>query len=112
MKPVKFQSRTTPTLVIEVVNEDGSPEDLSGATRKNIIVRRPDGSEFMRALGLYTDGVDGKLDITFTRDELRPTKVAVDYYYQVDLKFGDWDGPLPQCQFSVSPNLSSLVETA
>jgi len=112
MNAVKFQARTTPTLIVEVVDEDGRPIDISGATRKKILVRRPDGSEFLRVMSFFTDGVDGKLEITFTRDELLPTKVAVDYYYQIDLAYGDWDGPLPQCQFSVSPNLSRLVETA
>ena len=109
MESVVFNACTTPTLVIDVVNEDGQPHDLSSATRKRIIVRRPNGSEFVKSLSNYTNGVDGKLTVTFAKADLPQPDRQVDYLYQVDLAFGTWDGPLPWAKFTVQPNLSRTL---
>lgn len=109
MESVVFNASTTPTLIIDVVDENNEPRDLSAATRKRILVRRPNGSEFIKTLSFHTDGVDGKLRVTFAKTDLPNPDRQVDYLYQVDLAFGTWDGPLPWGKFTVQPNLSRTL---
>lgn len=99
-----FYAYSTPTLVITIQNQDGRAIDISGATRKDLIYRTPNGEEKRVAMSYFTDGVDGKLEYTFT---VQQTKVEGDYMCQVDLAYDDWDGPSDEFSFTIRRNVIS-----
>lgn len=97
-----FQAATTSTLNV-LVTRNGSPEDLSAATRKNLIYIKPrTGERIVIALENLTDGVDGWLTVTFTPAQIQ---ASGSYPCQLDLKYGDWDGPTKTFAFECLPNL-------
>ena len=103
-KSIIFQAYSTPTLVITIQDQDGQAIDISGATRKDLIYRTPNGEEKRVAMSYVSDGVDGQLDYTFT---VQQTKVEGDYMCQVDLAYDDWDGPSDEFSFTIRRNVIS-----
>lgn len=106
MGQVVFQQSSTPTLDINIVDENGGVVDFSGATRKRVVIVRPNGEEFEKTIAYVTDGSDGRGRVVFTRAEI---KIPGTYRGQPDLAYGDWDGPLPEFQFTVNQNLSRTL---
>ena len=54
----------TGTVVEVTVKEGGSALDISSATTKNIIIKKPDGSKLTKAASFKTDGTDGIIKFT------------------------------------------------
>jgi hypothetical protein len=97
-----FQAGSSATLNIRVV-KNGEAEDVSAATRKNLIYIKPrTGERVVVALSNLTDGADGWLTVTFTPAQIQ---AAGSYPCQLDLKYGDWDGPTKTFAFECLPNL-------
>lgn len=49
---------------------NSSPVNISGATVKNIIFTKPDGTKVTKDASLYTDGLDGIMVYTTVADDL------------------------------------------
>lgn len=47
-----------------VTNQDDAVVDLSTATTKQIILKKPDGTKLTKTASFVTDGTDGKLSYT------------------------------------------------
>ncbi len=57
------------TFKCTILNGDGI-ENVSGATTKNIIFTRPDGTKMTKAASFYTDGSDGIITYTVVSGDL------------------------------------------
>ena len=57
---IKKKDWGTP-LIIEIKDEKGNVEDISGATIKKMIFKKPDGARVSKVAEFYTDGTDGKI---------------------------------------------------
>lgn len=47
--------------IIITITEDGSVVNVSSATTKEILIRKPSGTLLTNTASLYTDGTDGKI---------------------------------------------------
>ncbi len=89
--------------IFEVTVMDGAAVvDVSTATTKEFIFRKPDLSTVTKAAAFSTNGVDGKLKYTFLSGDLDQTGV---WFLQahIVLPTGAWRSD--QLSFSVFPNL-------
>lgn len=50
------------TRFVVTILDEGSIVDISGATTKDIIFLKPDGTTLTKAANFVTDGTDGKID--------------------------------------------------
>jgi hypothetical protein len=55
---------------ITLQDQDGAAADVSGATTKQIIFRKPGGTVVTKAADFVTDGTDGKIDYTAASGDL------------------------------------------
>lgn len=55
---------------IRIVDQDGDVEDVSTATTKEIIFRRPDGTTLTKTASLTTDGTDGYIEYSSVNGDL------------------------------------------
>ena len=106
MPEIVFQASSTPTIIVNFVDTNGRPEDISGASRKRIVIRNESNAEAVKTLSLVTDGKDGKAYVTLAKADIKQPGV---YTAQVDAAFGTWDGPYPEFTFTVRPNLSKTL---
>lgn len=77
------------TLRGTVYNETGGVEDISSATTKNFIFRKPDGSILTKAGSFATDGSNGVLTYIFVAGDLN-TSGRWEVEIQVILASGKW----------------------
>lgn len=73
-----------------------------GATVKNIIVQRPDGTTFTRPGVFTTDGTDGKIYFLTIAGDLT---MSGTYYIQSYLELPSWQGHSDIGEFEVFDNL-------
>lgn len=98
-----YQAASTATLQVQVVDKNRRPQDLSSATRKQIVVVKPKGGgRIVKTLSLLNDGTDGWLTVTFDPKEVKEPGT---YSWQLDLAFGSWDGPTASMSFECLRNL-------
>src|SRR5262245_53446698 len=91
-------------LLTYVDPDTGSAMDLSNATTKNLIFRRPDGRTFTRAAEFVTNGADGKLKyITTAADDTTP---AGRWRVQADVIKPDYEGRSRVGMYWVLRNIS------
>jgi len=57
-------------LTLTIKNQSDAIVDISTATAKSIIFKRPDGSTFTKAAAFVTDGSDGKITYTLADGDL------------------------------------------
>ena len=57
---IKKKDHGTP-VIIEIKDDKGNIEDVSGALIKKMIFGRPDGSRVSKDAEFFTDGTDGKI---------------------------------------------------
>lgn len=71
------------------VNSDSSPLDISAASTKQIIFRKPDGNIMTKDAAFYTDGTDGIIQYATLEDDL---SIAGTWKIQalVALPSGNW----------------------
>lgn len=50
--------------------ENGSPVDISSATQKDLIFKKPPQDKFIRAADFVTDGTDGKIKYSSVAGEI------------------------------------------
>lgn len=55
--------------------EGSTVVDISAATTKQLIFKKPDGTLLTKAGSFYTDGTDGILQYTSIADDLTPTGI-------------------------------------
>ena len=70
MNVVHVNSVTSCSLFVTVKDREGNPADVSGAEDRRITLTRPDGSFFTHNGEFETDGKDGKLKLTVTKEQL------------------------------------------
>ncbi len=92
-------------LTFQVNDSWNQPSDLSPAVGSNALqikIVRPDGTEFIRAMGFVTDGKDGKLSYTLQQGDL-----SIEGQYQanciVTFPSGEWTTTI--AEFNVDPVL-------
>lgn len=60
-----------PTFRGTILDQDGDAVDISGASSKQIVLRKPDGTtKITKSATLTNDGTDGKLEYTAAASEL------------------------------------------
>lgn len=67
-------------LIIQVLDEDGNPVDLTGASDIKFILEYPDRNSRTREASLFTDGTDGKVLYTTVESDLTQSGL---YFVQV-----------------------------
>lgn len=98
---------TGTTLEVEITEWDEVtktyiPVDISAATTKNIIIKRPDGTT-VTVVGVFTtDGTDGKLYIITASGHL---PISGTYYIQGSVALATWVGSSSIGDFIVYENL-------
>jgi len=92
------------SILVTYINPDtGAPMDLSNATTKNLIFRRPTGELVTKPAEFVTNGVDGKLKyVTVTADDTTP---AGTWRVQADVIKPDYEGRSRIGVYFVYPNL-------
>ena len=58
----------TTTFVVQIVDCDGTPEDLTASVMRYICLKDPTGEANNYSANFYTDGTDGKLYIRATTE--------------------------------------------
>lgn len=76
-----------------VKNQDDEIENVSTATTKEIIFRKPDGNTLTKTALFTTDGTDGYIKYT-TIDEDLDTLGIWEYQYRIVKGSNDWKGPI------------------
>ena len=90
--------------VIEVTLYDsGTVVDVSGATTKQLLLKKPDGTVATKNASFTTNGVDGKLRYTTLANDLDAAGVWELQVYVV-LPAGNWKSDVGV--FSVLPNIN------
>jgi hypothetical protein len=56
--------------VVTIKNEDNEAVDVSTASIKNLIFRKPDGTLLTKASSFVTDGTDGQIKYSFISGDL------------------------------------------
>ena len=90
------------TVVEITVTESGAAIDISGATLKEFVFRRPDRTRVTKPASFKTDGKDGKLFYTMILGDL---VIAGNYQIQVHLIMPSGEWYLDAQSFSVLDNL-------
>lgn len=91
------------TIFRVTVLDANSAIDISGATTRQLIFQKPDGSTLTRSGSLTTDGTDGKLEYASVSGDL---DMAGRWSLQVYLVLATWEGKSDIGSFIVYPNLS------
>ena len=89
--------------VFQITVKDGDNTiDVSGATTKNFLFQKPDGTDVSKAASFVTDGTDGQLKYTTVTDDLDTVGT---WYLQVELVLpaGTWRSDITK--FRVYNNL-------
>lgn len=68
---------------LTIRDQDDAIVDISAATAKSIIFRRPDGTAFSKAAAFVTDGTDGLLSYTVADGDLNQ---AGDWSYKGEVE--------------------------
>ena len=89
-------------LEIELLENCAAALATGGATLKNIIIARPDGTTFTRAAVFTSDGADGKIYILSEAGDLT---MSGTYYIQAYLELPAWQGHSDIGEFEVYDNL-------
>ena len=89
-------------LEIEAVVNCTTIVQLQTSNVKNIIIVRPDGTNFTRAAIFTTDGTDGKIYILTVLGDLT---MSGTYYIQAYLELPAWQGHSDIGEFEVFDNL-------
>lgn len=92
------------TIILTYRNPDtGSVMDLSDATVKNLVFKRPSGETFVKAADYVTDGADGKLKyVTVDADDTMP---AGAWRIQAEVVKPDYEGRSRPALYYVYANL-------
>jgi hypothetical protein len=86
-----------------VLDDDGAPKDISLATVKKLVFRKPDAEEWIVTADFLTDGTNGILRyLTMTALDLSPPG---NYRVQADLTMPGFTGRTGVDLFSVSKNV-------
>lgn len=78
------------------------PVDISSATTKNIVIRRPDHTLLAKPATFSTDGTDGKL---FVLTESNDINIEGTYKVQGHIVMTGWNGRSTIGEFEVDENL-------
>ena len=57
-------------LVVQFLDENGDPLNISGATSLQIAIQQPDGTQVLKAASYVTNGIDGQLYYVTTATDL------------------------------------------
>lgn len=85
-----------------VLDTDGDPLDISGATTKKLIFRKPNGIVVTKDADYVTDGADGKLQYSCILGDLSPYGR---WECQAYIVRSGLDGRTERAEFSVLKNL-------
>lgn len=85
-----------------ITNQDGAVVDVSSATTKNIVLKKPSGSLLTKAASLVTDGTDGKIQYVTISGDLDETGR---WEVQADIDVSSYDGRDTISAFRVRKNL-------
>lgn len=85
-----------------VVDEDEVVQDISSASTKNMIFRKPDGTVVTQTTALSTDGTDGKCRYTTVDGDI---DMAGEWQRQVHIAVGGGEWHTSITVFDVDENL-------
>ena len=74
---------------LEILDQDGSVVDVSGATTKEVVLENPNGKATSYAASFTTDGTDGKIEYTLKEGDVDKTGIWRVQGYIV-LPAGEW----------------------
>lgn len=100
LREVRFADQVR--IEVTVYKEDGTVIDISGATVKDFVFRKPDGELWTEDATFVTDGTDGKLYYQVGVDELDQVGL---WKLQVSLNLGIGIRRSTIVPFEVHPNL-------
>ena len=86
------------TIIRLTVKEDGVAVDLSSATTKELVFKKPNGTTVSKTALFETDGTDGILQYTTIAGDL---DVAGRWKVQANLELASWSGHTQAVTFSV-----------
>lgn len=81
---------------------DGTPVDLSAASKKDFVFRTPSGTVMTKAASFVTDGQDGKLRYVTTAGDLVPAGL---WELQADIIIAGFSGRTARVTFRVEENI-------
>jgi hypothetical protein len=87
----------------QVLDREDNPKDISSASSKKLIFKKPDGQTFIKLANFSTDGIDGKLSYTTIANDLTPWGT---WQVQADLVMSGFDSPTEIVTFEVLKNLN------
>ena len=87
---------------LTIKDQDDSAVDVSGASTKQFVFRKPGGTAVVKTAAFVTDGTDGKLKYTTVTDDL---DTAGDWQVQAFVDFGSTEWRSDIKNFMVHPNL-------
>ena len=88
-RPIIRVGDTGTRIEVQVLQADGTVVDLTGATLKQIIIRRPDGTLLTATADFVTDGTDGLLEYFTTATDFTAAGLA-HLQAKVTLPAGTW----------------------
>lgn len=96
------------TTITVTVLEDETALDISGATTKEFIIKRPDGDLVTKTASFVTTGTDGRLRYTVTSGDVSGdvlNDISGTWQVQVYLEMPGWSGKSESGKFTVVPVL-------
>ena len=84
-----FEGDTGTVVEVAVKDENGAALDVSTATTKDIILKKPDGTMLTKAASFTTDGSDGMIEFTsLATDFDKPGDYRLQAY--IEMPSGSW----------------------
>ena len=97
-----FQNDIGTAFIATIINEDGDVIDISTATVKQIIFKKPSGTSVTQTASFYTDGTDGQIVYASVDGDLDETGTWK-LQGAITMSSGSWHSSI--VSFSVSCNL-------
>lgn len=89
-------------IIISVIDQDGNIVDVSSASTKNILIKKPDRTVLTKTGVFVTDGTDGKIQHLTIAGDLDQLGI---YEAQGDIVVGSTDIPTVVSKFKVVRNI-------
>ena len=89
-------------ITIPVVDQDGNIVDISGASSKQILLKKPDKTVLTNTAAFVTDGTDGLLQYLTIADDIDQIGI---WEAQADIVITGFDGPTVVSKFKVLRNI-------
>ena len=85
---------------LTIVDEDGDAVDVSGATTKQIVIGKPDGTVLTKAASFTDDGADGQIEYATVEGDL---DIPGQWRAQGAVAITGWSGRSAEITIPVKP---------